>query len=143
MLVSLILLLPKFSKNGDVTYEKIFETIMLTVLLFAPHFIESIVVTKSFLGILRRSGDAAGREYLGKGLIDYITWLPNDMGGWLLGIVSIIGILAVGVVISKKKWRQEHVGLIWVGCIGLSVFILNGAFCGNWGCWHVFIITKY
>lgn len=99
---------------------------IFSVLLFAPHFIESVLVTHDVLGILKRSGGAAGREYLGEGLLTYIRWLPHDLGGWLFGPLAIFGILATFYLLFRKNWTEQHRGLVWVGLIGASNLILTG-----------------
>ncbi len=116
----------KFIKNENASYERIFDTVLLTLLLFLPHFIESFFVTNNFLGILMRAGNAAGREYLGEGLVDYIRWMPNEIGGWLFGYVSIIGIIITIIFIFSKKIREKNIELFWIGFIALSNFIFTG-----------------
>ena len=81
---------------------------------------------KDPLGILRLSGKAAQRQYLGEGLVNYIKWLPNEIGGWVLGITAIIGIIATIIIIFRKTLRQNYVSLFWIGSIGLLSFFATG-----------------
>lgn len=123
---SLFVLGLRIVKKEGVSYGKIFNTFILSIILFALHFIESIEATKSFLGILSRSGSAAGREYLGEGLFNYIKWLPNELGGWVLGVGLIIGMITGVIIISIKKFRKKYTSLAWLSLVGLLSFILTG-----------------
>ena len=113
-------------KKKDANYLNLVITVIISVLLFAPHFIQSFIVERKIFGILSRAGEAAHRAYLGEGLVNYIKWLPNEIGGWFLGITAIIGIVATIVIVFRKKLRQNYVGMLWIGSIGLSNFIITG-----------------
>lgn len=124
--LSVFILAPKFIKKENVSYSKLKTTLIISIFLFASHFIQSFIVTKSFLGILTLSGKVAGRKYFGEGLVNYIQWLPNEIGGWVLGITAIIGVIATIVIIFRKNLRQHYVSLLWIGSIGLFSFVLTG-----------------
>lgn len=124
--LSLLILLPRFMKKEGASYSKLGIAFIISIFLFAFHFIQSFIATKSFLGILSISGEAAHRKYLGEGLVDYIKWLPNEIGGWFLGITAITGIIATTIILSRKTLRQNYVSLLWIGSIGLFNFILTG-----------------
>jgi hypothetical protein len=123
--LSIFILGPEFIKKC-VGYSKLKKSLALFFFLFAPHFVQSLIAEKSILGILTRAGKAAHRAYLGEGLVDYIKWLPNEIGGWVLGITAILGIIATIVIVLKKKLRQNHLNLFWIGSIGLLNFIITG-----------------
>lgn len=125
--LSILILAPKFIKKvNNLNYFKLWSALIVSIFLFAPHFIQSFIVEKRLLGILSRSGKAAQRAYLGEGLADYIKWLPNEIGGWALGITAIIGIVATLVIIFKKNLRENYISLLWIGSIGLLNFIATG-----------------
>ncbi len=48
--------------------------VLLAALCAAPHVVHSLDATGSALGILRYASFAAGREYVGDGLVFYATW---------------------------------------------------------------------
>ena len=124
--LSALILAPKFIKKEDVNNLKLKKTLIIGILLFVPHFLESYILMKNPLGILTLSGKAAGRKYLGEGLASYVKWLPSEIGGWVLGTTAIIGILATIIIISRKNWRENYVNLLWIGSIGLLTFIVTG-----------------
>ncbi|MDO8572394.1 MAG: glycosyltransferase family 39 protein [bacterium] len=124
--LTLLVLVPKFIKKEGVDYSKLGTSLIISILLFVPHFIQSLVVEGKLLGILSRSGEAAGRQYLGEGLLDYIRLLPNELGGWALGITAIIGTIVTVVIIFRKNLRENYAGLLWIGSIGLLNFIVTG-----------------
>lgn len=124
--LSIFILGPRFLKKDNVNFTKLSYSLIISIILFAPHFIQSLIVEKSILGILSKSGAAAHRIYIGEGLINYIKWLPGELGGWILGITAIMGIVAVVIIISIKDLRQTHVSLLWIGSIGLLNFIVTG-----------------
>lgn len=125
--LSFLILAPKFIKKvNNINYYKLGIALTVSVFLFAPHFIQSFIVEKRLLGILSRSGKAAHRAYLGEGLADYIKWLPNEIGGWVLGITAIIGIVSTLVIIFRKNLRENYISLLWIGSIGLLNFIVTG-----------------
>lgn len=125
-LVSFYFLVKNSVENNGLKYGKLLDTFILSFILFSPHFIESFIETNNVFGILSRSGDAAGREYLGKGLLDYIRWLPNEIGGWLLGVSSIIGVVSIIVLLFNKNLRTKYLSLSWLGAVGLLSFVLTG-----------------
>src|SRR3989338_5634580 len=126
VVLSFFILLPKFRQKENVSYSKLQTTLIISILLFTPHFLESYIIMKDPLGILRLSGKAAQRQYLGEGLVNYIKWLPNEIGGWVLGITAIIGIIATIIIIFRKTLRQNYVSLFWIGSIGLLSFFATG-----------------
>lgn len=125
-LLSLFILGSKFIKKEGINYSKLITAFIISIFLFTPHFIESIIVKKSLLGILNSAGKAAHRKYIGEGLVDYIKWLPSELGGWIVGITAIIGIIATIIIILKKNFRQNYINLLWIGSIGLFNFITTG-----------------
>lgn len=125
-ILSFFILGPKFIKKEGINYSKLITAFIISIFLFIPHFIESIIVEKSLLGILSRAGKAAHRKYLGEGLVDYIKWLPSEIGGWVLGITAITGILITIIIIFRKDLRQDYINLLWIGSIGLFNFLATG-----------------
>lgn len=124
--LSFFILFPKFREKENVSYSKLQTALIFSIFLFIPHLFESYILMKDPLGILSLSGKVAGRKYLGEGLIDYIRWLPSELGGWVFGITAIIGIIVTIIIIFRKDLRQNYVSLLWIGSIGLLNFILTG-----------------
>jgi 4-amino-4-deoxy-L-arabinose transferase-like glycosyltransferase len=127
-LVTAIVLFSKFEKDEDASYSKLIKSLCIFVLLLAPFFIYSYFRLGGFLSILTLSSKAAGNKYLGEGLLNYVQWLPNELGGWALGITSILGIIVTIVLVAKKDLRTKYIGLMWIGIIGLLDFIVKGIF---------------
>lgn len=124
--LTLLFLAPRFIKKENVDYSKLSVSLIISILLFVPHFIESFIAEGKLLGILTRSGAAAGREYLGEGLISYIKWLPSELGGWIFGIVAMTGIFATVIFLFKKDLRESFPNLLWIGSIGILNFLVTG-----------------
>lgn len=118
--------LKNFFKQKDVNFSSLQLSAILFVALMAPHFIESHIYEHSLLGILSRSGTAAGREYLGEGLIDYILLLPEKLDGWIVGVSMILGVLVSFISFLLIKSKRSFKELSWVGFVGLSVFLMTG-----------------
>lgn len=66
---------------------------LFAVVLLIPHVIYAMAETGRPWGILTRTGDAAGRAYLGEGLVDYATDFPDLLAGQI-GAVAILFALA-------------------------------------------------
>lgn len=124
-LLSFILFFPSL-KTHVIPFARWKGVLLLFLVLFIPHIIESFIYTGDIIGILAAGGRAAGREYLGEGLITYAKWLPNEMGGWVIGSASLVGIIATFVIIARRKLHKRFPGLVWVGSIGLASLIVTG-----------------
>lgn len=125
-ILAIVILLPAFTKFENADYEKIKIACGIFAILFLPHIIYSYLELGSLSGILAVSGKAAGREYLGEGLINYILWLPSELGGPVLGFTAITGFIATAVIVLRENLRKKYIGLAWIGSIGISNFILTG-----------------
>ncbi len=123
--LSLFILYPRFRRQSA-SFIYLRNTLILTLLLLAPHFIYSLISTKSIIGILELAGKFAGRQYLGEGVLPYLEWLPHELGGWVLGITAIAGIIATSAVLVLKSWRQEYPNVLWIGGIGFASLIVTG-----------------
>ncbi len=123
---SLILLLPRFLYESSADFRKLGLTVVLAGLLFAPHFIYSLNVTKQLFGVLLDAGDAAHRAYIGEGLVQYFKWLPDQLGGWPIGIAAIVGACLTVPLLVMKQFRQKYPVLVWIGGTGLVTFIITG-----------------
>lgn len=66
-----------------------------------PHFLHAQREFGSPLGIMTTAGTGAGRQYIGQGLVDYIRWLPDRLGGDLGGVLILSGLLLGGLLV----WR--------------------------------------
>ena len=100
--------------------------LLLLVAFFGPHFIYAYLTTGSIVGILSLSGKVAGRKYFGEGIVSYLQWLPHDIGGWLLGVMVILGVLVTCLTLFIRGLRKAYIDLAWLGSIGIISFILTG-----------------
>ncbi len=66
-----------------------------------PHFLQAQREFGSPLGIMTAAGTGAGRQYIGQGLVDYVRWLPDRLGGDLGGVLILSGVLLGGLIV----WR--------------------------------------
>lgn len=64
----------------------------LVLAALVPHLIWATVVTGRPWGVVLQTGDAAGREFLGEGLVDYLRMFPLDLAGPVGAIMAIAGI---------------------------------------------------
>lgn len=123
---SYLILLQSFLRSKKARFAHLGKAILVTFALFVPHVVHSIITTRSFTGILTSAEDAAQRAYLGEGLVQYIRWLPEEIGGWPLGVLAIIGAMATPLFIALKPLRRGYMPLAWIGAIGIATFILTG-----------------
>lgn len=120
-----IALLKKFkNKNGE--FKHFLRAAVIFIFLMAPYFIYSLDTTGSLFGILKRGQEAAGRAYLGEGLVSYIKWLPQELSGPLMGSFTILGIIATFSVLLFKNLRREYEDIVWLGSIGVLSFFVTG-----------------
>ncbi|MBM7784152.1 ArnT family glycosyltransferase [Tenggerimyces flavus] len=66
-----------------------------------PHFLHAQREFDSPLGIMTAAGTGAGRQYIGQGLVDYVRWLPDRLGGDLGGVLILSGLLLGALLV----WR--------------------------------------
>ncbi|HEX9722204.1 MAG TPA: glycosyltransferase family 39 protein [Candidatus Paceibacterota bacterium] len=125
-IMSALILFPKFVNKEGSAFPPLGKTIAFFILLMLPHLIQAFQVYGNPTGILTKSASAAGREYLGQGLIDFIQWLPYTLAGPLVGAAAITGVIVTFVILFRKNLRQNHEGLLWLGAIGIGVFFLTG-----------------
>jgi len=127
-LFSYLLLLPRFLKKKGHDFTMLGKAILISIVLFLPHFIYSAVATDDLFGILRLAGKAAHRAFIGDGLLQYIAWMPDELGGWVFGSFAIVGALVSVALFVMREMREKYIGLVWIGFIGLSTFIVTGLF---------------
>jgi hypothetical protein len=73
-----------------------------------PHFIQAMREFGSPVGIMTKAGTGAGRAFLGEGLVDYVSWLPDRLAGDLGGVLILAGfVLAAAVVRRRFRGRIE------------------------------------
>ncbi|HEY0190175.1 MAG TPA: glycosyltransferase family 39 protein [Kofleriaceae bacterium] len=85
---------------------------LLGVLLI-PHFLHSIHITGTLLGVLRRSSEIPRRAYWGEGLVTYLTTNPFTYYGALITPVILGGL--VGLVRKFRSRRAWFVGSVALG----------------------------
>lgn len=76
---------------------------LLAGVLLVPHVIYAISETGHPWGILTRTGDVAGRAYLGQGLVDYAMDFPDLLAGQ-------IGAVAIVFALASLVWRLVGAG---------------------------------
>ena len=121
-----LLLFQQFLKKPGVEFKKLGLTLLATFALFVPHFIYSVMATGSLFGVLSRAGRAANRAYVGDGLLQYILWLPDELGGWAIGLSAMAGGLITLFFWMNKRYRAGYRTLAWIGTIGLVTFLVTG-----------------
>lgn len=127
VLASLLILFPIFKRSFEMDVYKLGVAALLSVVFFAPHFMFSLSATHNVLGVLSIAGEAAHRAYIGEGLVQYIQWLPAQIGGWPLGIFAIFGVFVTVVYAVDPQRRERGPQLLWLGTIGILSFVITGA----------------
>jgi 4-amino-4-deoxy-L-arabinose transferase-like glycosyltransferase len=85
----------------------VLATAALLALLLVPHVLHSLEETGSVLGILRVSGDAAHRAYLGQGLVQFPLALVMEGGPVLLALLVIGAVAGARCVIRLRRERRH------------------------------------
>ena len=125
-IVTVAVLLQKFANKENSIFTPLGKTIGIFGILILPHFIHSFLATDNVLGILKSGGGAAGRQYLGEGLLHYAQWLPYTLAGPVVGGTALAGILITIVILARKNLRQRYEGLLWLGAIGIGTLFVTG-----------------
>jgi hypothetical protein len=89
-------------------------------LLLVPHVLHSLDETGSPLGILDVSRKMPRREYVGEGLVTYLTSNPFYFYGGLVAPVMVAGL--AGLVRLPRSWRPS----IFLGVVALGQIITIG-----------------
>jgi Dolichyl-phosphate-mannose-protein mannosyltransferase len=82
-------------------------TLALFALLLLPHVVHSVRETGSPVGILMVSGDAAHRDYLGQGLVQFPLALALE-GGPLLAALVVLGAVHGARVLRRLRLQRRH-----------------------------------
>ena len=100
-------------------------TIALFAVLLAPHLVHSIQETGSPLGILQASGDAAHRDYLGQGLVQFPLVFALE-GGPVLVALFVVGLVHGARRLFRLRAQRRHsrpstedrmVAFLWVASV--------------------------
>lgn len=83
----------------------------LGLILLLPHFVYATATTGTPWGIFTITGEIAGREYLGQGLVDYARDFPHLLAGQL-GAVAIIVAIGWGVYRLRASLRDRRLDLV-------------------------------
>ena len=78
----------------------VFATGALLALLLVPHVVHSLAQTDSVLGVLRFSAGVPRREYVGEGLVTYVTSNPFRYYGLLVAPCLVAGL--AGIVLRRR-----------------------------------------
>ena len=107
-------------------------TTAATAVLVLPHVIYAQAKTGSIVGIMTLSTEAAGRSYVGEGLLTYARWLPDQLAGPLLGGVLMLGIASScytgALVVSNRRVDQRSRSTALLGGVGITNMVLSGVF---------------
>lgn len=85
-----------------------------------PHFIQAQLAFDSPFGIMTKAGTGAGRAYLGEGLVDYVSWLPNQLAGDLGGVLILAGFVLAGAAAWRQVRGRLPVSERWVVFLALG-----------------------
>lgn len=125
--ISMLLFWKKFSLKENKEYSGIIWSILITLIVLIPFFYISISTGNGLTGVLSRGGGAAGRKFLGEGLIDYIKYIPYELGGWAFGFFILLGVIFTVVIpIITKIKKESHLGIFWVGSIAMLHLFISG-----------------
>ena len=75
--------------------------------LLIPHVIYAIAETGRPWGILTWTGDVAGRAYLGEGLVDYLSDLPDQLAGQIGAVAILVAVVWLGWRLISALRRRE------------------------------------
>lgn len=90
-------------------------------LLLIPHFVHSIHMTGTMLGVLRRSSEIPRRAYWGEGLVTYLTTNPFAYYGALITPVMLGGLVGLARRFrSRRAWFAGSVALGQLFAIGIQ-----------------------
>ena len=95
-------------------------TVGLAALLFVPHVLHSLAATGSPLGILEVSAHMPRRDYVGEGLVTYVTSNPFRFYGALVTPVMLAGLVSLAK--PPPRWRPQLVIIL----LALAQFISLG-----------------
>jgi len=123
----------KSAQREEFYFNPTLKALVLFVVLLVPHIIQSLMLfERNPLGILLYAGDAANREFLGEGLLDYIAWIPTQQAGPFVGALALIGIFSLFALFFSRPdlrtmvARKELTGMYWMMSIALTSLVLIG-----------------
>jgi hypothetical protein len=85
----------------------VLATAALFALLLAPHVVDSVRATGAPLGILQISGDAAHRDYLGQGLVQFPLVFVLEGGPVLVALVCIGAVHGARRLVRMRRQRRH------------------------------------
>lgn len=95
--VSTVLWLPKIRRHPG----PVVTSVAIGVIGFCPHALHAIRATGSPLGIIVNTGQAAVREFVGEGLVDYVSLAFSGAGGFVWPITTMA--LVSGTYLAGKQ----------------------------------------
>ena len=81
-----------------------------------PHLVWATVVTGTPWGVVTLTQGAAGRAFVGEGVIDYLRFFPVDLAGPLGALVMVLGLVWLGTRIGRSVvgvGRDSETDLAW------------------------------
>jgi hypothetical protein len=90
------------------------QTVALLVLLLLPHLVRSTVELGTPWGRLTFTSRIAGRDFLGQGVLEYLRWFPQRLGGPLAAALMTLGLLGallawLGPRARVRRWAELEV----------------------------------
>ena len=98
----------------------VLATVVVAALLVLPHVVHSIAITGSPLGILTVSASMPRREYIGEGLVTYMTSNPLRFYGAIVTPVMIAGLATLGLTRRRARWFVVLLALGQLISLGLQ-----------------------
>ncbi len=95
-------------------------TVAALAALLAPHIIHSLSTTGEVLGIMSVSAAMPRREFIGEGLVTYVTAIPFVFYGALVAPVMIAGL--VSIARPPERWRPT----LFLALVALGQIIVLG-----------------
>lgn len=126
-IISTLFLWRRFYSKQNISYSGILWSFFGTFLVLIPFFYISISTGNGLTGVLSRGGGAAGRKFLGEGLIEYGKLIPYELGGWAFGVLILLGTVAtLFIPLITKLEKEKWLGVFWMGSIALLHLLISG-----------------
>ena len=102
-------------------------TFALVVVGLVPHLVWATVVTGTPWGVVTLTQGAAGRAFLGEGIVDYLRFFPNELAGPLGALMMMLGLIWLFWGIGRSVvgvGRDSETDIAWF--VGIIAFVSVG-----------------